>query len=102
MYIHASAAVESELIDMNHVRETILETFREVAEMMEAKLVQDLHSDTPLLETGIDSLGFAVVVARLQEKLGFDPFTESEEPYYPQTVAEFVRFYEGHVTRHHA
>lgn len=47
-----------------------------------------------LLETGLDSLGFAIFVTSLDEELGFDPFTLSDEAFYPQTFAEFVAFYE--------
>lgn len=54
----------------------------------------DLKEDTVLLETGLDSLGFAIFVSQLEEELGYDPFTLSEDAYYPQTFAEFVSFYE--------
>ena len=50
--------------------------------------------ETVLLDTGLDSLGFAVLVTVLSETLGFDPFTLSPEPYYPQTFGDFVAFYE--------
>ena len=55
--------------------------------------------DTVLLETGLDSLGFAIFVSMLDEELGFDPFTISDESYYPQTFAEFVAFYEKYQPR---
>jgi hypothetical protein len=53
-----------------------------------------LESDTLLLETGLDSLGFAMIVTRLDYELGFDPFTIASDPVYPQTFDEFVAFYE--------
>lgn len=53
----------------------------------------ELVDDTVLLETGFDSMAFAVLVARLDDELGFDPFTMTEDPVYPQTFAEFVAFY---------
>ena len=37
-----------------------------------------LIDETILLDTGLDSLGFAVLVAQLDEELGFDPFTLSK------------------------
>ena len=52
-----------------------------------------LENETILLETGFDSMAFAVLVARLDDELGFDPFTMVEEPVYPPTFAEFVTFY---------
>lgn len=53
-----------------------------------------LSPDTVLLNTGLDSLGFAIFVSSLEDELGYDPFTISEDAYYPQTFAEFVTFYE--------
>lgn len=58
-----------------------------------------LEADTVLLETGLDSLGFAILVVRLEEELGFDPFLLSSEAYYPRTFGEFVSFYESNEPR---
>ena len=58
-----------------------------------------LEDDTVLLETGFDSMAFAVFVARLDEELGFDPFTESEQAFYPSTFGEFVKFYQENAGR---
>ena len=54
-----------------------------------------LTDDLVLLESGLDSLGVAILVARLEETLGFDPFTESDDTYYPVTLGDFIRFYEN-------
>lgn len=56
----------------------------------------ELAHDTVLLETGLDSLGFAIFVSQLEEEVGFDPFTLSQDAYYPQTYDEFVAFYDKH------
>ena len=56
-----------------------------------------LTDDLPLLESGLDSLGIAILIARLEETLGFDPFSMSEEIYYPVTLGDFIRFYEDAV-----
>ncbi len=50
-----------------------------------------------LLESGLDSLSIAILVARLDETFGFDPFTESDDIYYPVTLGDFIRFYEKFV-----
>lgn len=55
-----------------------------------------LQAETVLLETGLDSLGFAILVTRLEEDLGFDPFSLSQEAYYPITYEDFLRFYLAH------
>lgn len=55
-----------------------------------------LTDDSVLLETGLDSLGFAILVTRLEEELGFDPFSLATDAYYPTTFREFVDFYAAH------
>lgn len=53
-----------------------------------------LSDDLVLLESDLDSLGFAVLVTRLDERLGFDPFSIMEEPVYPVTLGELIEVYE--------
>ena len=56
---------------------------------------ENKFSDTMiLLETGLDSLGFAVLVTRLEMMLGYDPFTLEQNPFYPKTLGEFISIYE--------
>lgn len=52
-----------------------------------------MNDETVLLQSGVDSLGFAILVTRLEEELGYDPFSLSAEAYYPRTLGEFVAFY---------
>lgn len=54
----------------------------------------ELQDSTVLLESGLDSLGFAVLVTRLEDTLGYDPFTLMDEPVYPRTLEEFVDVYQ--------
>lgn len=56
--------------------------------------VPEFHDDTLLLETDLDSLGFAVLVTRLEERLGYDPFSLMDEAVYPATFQEFVDVYQ--------
>jgi len=65
----------------------------EVASSMEATLVEPLKEDTILLESGLDSLGFAMLVALLEEKMGYDPFVISNVATYPVTFEQFINFY---------
>ena len=53
-----------------------------------------LRDDTVLLETGFDSMAYAVLVARLDDELGVDPFSVATDITYPRTFGEFVAFYE--------
>lgn len=56
--------------------------------------VPAIDSDTVLLDTGLDSLGLAVLVTRLETTLGYDPFSLMTEASYPRTLAEFVGIYD--------
>jgi len=47
------------------------------------------------MDSGLDSLCFAVIVARLEDELGIDPFTMSEEIEFPVTFSDFVKIYEN-------
>ena len=40
-------------------------------------------------------IAFAILVARLEDDLGIDPFTISEDAAFPLTVGDFVRAYEN-------
>lgn len=75
------------------IREIFVETF-----MMQndGEAVPALAEGTVLLDTGMDSLGFAILVTRLEEELGFDPFSLASEAFYPRTLGEFVDFYVAH------
>ena len=42
-----------------------------------------LQDDLSLHDTGFDSLGFAILVARLEDELGVDPFTIAEDAAFP-------------------
>lgn len=73
------------------IREVFFEVFRRE---ISSENFPELVGNTVLLETGLDSLGFAVLVVELEEVLGFDPFSLSSHPFYPQTFGELVAFYE--------
>ena len=54
-----------------------------------------LDDNLSLHETGFDSLGFAILVASLEDELGVDPFTISEDAAFPLTIGDFIRAYEN-------
>jgi acyl carrier protein len=60
----------------------------------QGKNLAPLSDELGLLETGLDSLCFAIIVARLEDRLGFDPFSTAEDARFPVTVGDFVKFYE--------
>jgi hypothetical protein len=77
------------------LRSTITAQFEQVAVEQKRKLAR-LSDDLKLLESGLDSLSFALIVARLEDAVGFDPFDTDEEMRFPVTFGDFVRLYENH------
>lgn len=76
------------------VKTTIITEMQRVAEEQKRELAP-LNDDLELLDSGLDSLGLAVVVARLENELGVDPFTRSESVSFPVTLKDFVNAYEN-------
>jgi acyl carrier protein len=76
------------------VASTIRSLFEQVAAEQERKLVA-LTDDTRLIDCGLDSLSFAIIVARLEDRLGVDPFSSAATTDFPVTFGDFVRLYEG-------
>lgn len=72
----------------------ILSLMNEIASENGVELNSQIDTDTVLLESGLDSLGFAILIARLEEELGYDPFTLMDEPVYPQTFGQLVDIYQ--------
>jgi hypothetical protein len=58
------------------------------------KLLLPLADDLMLLESGLDSLCLAIIVARLDDILGLDPFSAAQDAVLPVTVGEFIKSYE--------
>lgn len=76
------------------VQSEVLTVFRLVAEE-HSKTLAPLVDDLPLLDSGLDSLCFAVIVARLEDVLGVDPFSSGDDAPFPVTVGDFVKAYEN-------
>ena len=76
------------------MKEKILTMMKEIASENDVEINTNIASETVLLESGLDSLGFAILIARLEEELGYDPFTIMEEPVYPQTFGQLVEIYQ--------
>jgi acyl carrier protein len=53
-----------------------------------------LTDELALFDTGLDSLGFALVVVKLESTLGVDPFSGDDDAPFPVTFGDFVRYYE--------
>jgi len=76
------------------VRAEVINQFKQVAEEHNKNLAP-LDDDLKLLESGLDSLCLAVVVARLEDLLDVDPFTTNEDAPFPVTLGDFIQSYEN-------
>ena len=76
------------------VRLRIIAAIQEIAAEQQVTL-PPLEDGLSLHETGFDSLAFAILVARLEDDLGIDPFTISEDASFPLTIGDFVMAYEN-------
>lgn len=74
-------------------RLTVIAQIEQVAAEQNKKL-RPLADNLNLLDSGLDSLCFAILVARLEDRLGFDPFTISDDVEFPVTLGDFIRAYE--------
>ena len=81
------------------VKAAVISQIQQIAEDNRKRLPA-LTDDLVLLDSGLDSLAIAILVARLEETLGFDPFTESNDVAYPVTLGDFIRFYD-HAAQSH-
>ena len=75
------------------LRSIILAQFEQVSREQKKKLAV-LSDDLVLLESGLDSLCFAIIVVRLEDKLGFDPFAIVDDVQFPVTLGDLIKFYE--------
>jgi hypothetical protein len=75
-------------------RATISALFQDVAREQGRQLAP-LTDDLKLLQSGLDSLSFALIAARLEDALGFDPFDTDEALKFPVTFGDFVKLYES-------
>jgi len=76
------------------VKLTIMSEMQQIAKEQDKQLAP-LTDDLVLLDSGFDSLCFAVLVARLEDKLGLDPFTRADDATFPLTFGDLVRVYDN-------
>lgn len=79
--------------DVN-VRDVVYQQITSVAQE-NGKILAPLNDRVMLLESGLDSLCVAILVANLEDELGVDPFGSGDDVQMPVTVGDFVRVYEN-------
>jgi acyl carrier protein len=75
------------------IKATIISQLEEVRRSSNEPL-RPLTDDLVLLDSGLDSLGLAILVTRLEDSLGVDPFTDSNITIPPVTLGDFIQLYE--------
>jgi acyl carrier protein len=75
------------------VRATVLDMITDVGQQ-HGKHLAPLADNLPLLDSGLDSLCIAVLVALLEDRFGVDPFSADGHGGLPVTVGDFVALYE--------
>jgi len=78
------------------IKLTVISEIERVADEQHKKLAH-LTDEAVLVNSGLDSLCFAILVARLEDRLGIDPFATSDDISFPVTLGDFVRVYEDAV-----
>lgn len=76
------------------VRSIVVSEIHKIA-VAQKRDIGSLHDDLPLMESGFDSLCFAVLVAQLEDDLGIDPFSSTDEIEFPVTLGDFIKLYEN-------
>ena len=76
------------------VREIVLDEIRIVFEQEGVTFNEEMLTRN-VMDIGVDSLTYAVLVARLQSRLGQDPYTENPNLGYPKLLGDFLNAYLG-------
>jgi acyl carrier protein len=84
--------------EQSEIRQRVSACFRTTAAGQE-RILQPLSDDLLLLDSGLDSLCFAIIVAELEDQLGVDPFSDLDDAGFPVTFGEFVELYEAAARR---
>jgi acyl carrier protein len=76
------------------VRSKIIAAIEKVARDYERTLAP-LTDDLVLFDSGLDSLSLAALIARLEDELMVDPFSDSEAVDLPVTLGDLLALYEA-------
>jgi acyl carrier protein len=76
------------------VRSEVIAQVTQVAREQDKQLAP-LADDLELINSGLDSLCLAVIVVRLEDSLGVDPFAAADTAGFPVTLGDLIEFYEN-------
>lgn len=75
------------------IRTTVYHQVRTIADQ-QGKLLPPLTDDLRMLESGLDSLCIAILIANLDDELKLNPF-DADDVEIPVTFGDLVRVYEN-------
>ena len=75
------------------IRDIVIEEFIALAAEQNVAL-PPLNDDLQLMDAGLDSLFFAILVSRLEDATGSDPFVTATAAEFPRTLGDLIAFYE--------
>ncbi len=78
------------------LRSTLLSEIQTITRDQD-KTMPPLTDDLVLLDTEFDSLCFALLVARMEDQLGVDPFSTLEVADLPVTLGDLIALYDRSV-----
>lgn len=77
------------------IRTAILSHLQQIVSASNRPSPKHMDDDLVLVESGLDSLGMAILVTRLEDSLGIDPFTDTQMTSPPVTLGDFIKIYEN-------
>jgi acyl carrier protein len=76
------------------IRSIVLDQIVRIARQQN-KTLAPLSDGLPLLNSGLDSLCIAVLVASLEDTIGVDPFENADDVPFPVTLGNLIELYEN-------
>jgi len=74
------------------MRNQIIAVIEQVAREQN-KTLRPITDDLEIVESGLDSLCFAIIVAKLEDRFGVDPLNTDTEAEFPITFGDFFAMY---------
>ena len=78
---------------MKDIKNVLLKKINESLADKGSNLLDEYPSKEIMLDSDLDSMDIAVLIAELEDELGYDPFSSISEPIYPETFEEFLEIY---------
>ncbi len=74
------------------MRDQIIAVIEKVARE-QGKTLRPITDDLEIVESGLDSLCFAIIVAQLEDRFGVDPLNTDTEAEFPTTFGDLFEMY---------